>query len=109
VIEPMGLTEAQRIVWLEAMENADASYLLLRKMDCPPQVARHVLPIGVKTEIVITANLREWMHIFSLRCASAAHPHIRALFLQALQIFAERVPSMFKDLRDELAPKSPEE
>ena len=103
----IAMTERQ--LWAQAMKWADQSYRMMRLADSPPQRARHVLPISVKTEIVITANLREWMHIFSLRCAPAAHPHIRALFLQALQVFAERVPSMFKDLRDELTPKAPEE
>lgn len=94
--------------WATAMEWADQSYRMMRAVGSPPERARHVLPIGVKTEIVITANLREWMHIFSLRCAPAAHPHIRDLFLQALQVFADRVPSMFGGLLTEFTGKTVE-
>ena len=101
-----GMTEKE--LWAQAMRWAGQSYRMMRAVGSPPQRARHVLPIGVKTEIVLTANLREWMHIFKLRCALAAHPHFRALFLQALQIFAERVPSMFADLLEEFTGKSVE-
>jgi thymidylate synthase (FAD) len=97
------MTEKQ--LWTQAMCWADQSYRMMRQIDSPPQRARHVLPIGVKTEIVITANLREWMHIFRMRCAPAAHPHIRELFLRALQVFAERVPAMFKRLHLEMTGK----
>lgn len=102
----LGFTMTEKGLWAQAMRWADQSYRMMRKADSPLQRARHVLPIGVKTEIVITANLREWMHIFSLRCAPAAHPHIRALFLQALQVFADRIPSMFADLLEEFTGKS---
>ncbi len=60
--------------------------------------ARSVLPISVKTEIWCTANLREWQHIFGLRCAKKAHPQIRALMIEALEIFADEVPPMFQAL-----------
>jgi len=88
-------------IWKNAMEYAEDRYLMLRDNGVPPQIARGVLPIDVKTEIWITANLREWMHIFRLRCASTAHPHIRRLILRALALFADRIPSMFADLAEE--------
>ena len=84
------------------MQLAEMSYNALRERDIPPQIARGVLPIDVKTEIWITANLREWMHIFKLRCSKAAHPHIRRLMLQALDVFVERIPSMFVQIKESL-------
>lgn len=82
-------------VWKRAMENAEQAYNVLRVNGIPAQIARGVLPIDVKTDIVVSANLREWMHIFKLRCDKAAHPHIRRLMLQALEEFTTKVPSMF--------------
>jgi thymidylate synthase (FAD) len=52
----------------------------------------------LKTEIVVTANLREWRHIFNLRCASSAHPQIRQIMLPMLASFHERIPVVFDDL-----------
>jgi thymidylate synthase (FAD) len=57
-----------------------------------------VLPNALKTEIVMTANLREWRHVFSLRCSKAAHPQIRELLMPFLAEVHERIPAVFGDL-----------
>lgn len=92
----IGLSEAD--IWNIAMLVFDECYHMMRKAGSPPQRARHVLPIGLKTEIWASTNLREWQHIFELRCSDKAHPHIRYLMLRALAKFAEWVPTMFEDL-----------
>jgi len=92
-------------VWAQAMRWANQSYQKMRVTGSPAQRARHVLPIGVKSEIVITANLREWQHIFQLRCAKTAHPHIRGLMLQALEVFAKKIPAMFQKMWMEMGGK----
>ena len=63
--------------WKEACEAAEAAYFRLLDWGCTPQEARAVLPNSLKTEVVMTANLREWRHFFKLRCAPAAHPQMR--------------------------------
>jgi thymidylate synthase (FAD) len=85
-------------LWLEAMEKAEVVYLALLEAGARPQEARSVLPNSLKTEIVVTANLREWRHIFNLRCASPAHPQIRQIMLPLLASFHERIPVVFDDL-----------
>ena len=85
-------------LWLEAMEKAEAIYLAMLEVGARPQEARSVLPNSLKTEIVVTANLREWRHIFKLRCASPAHPQIRQVMLPMLASFHERIPVVFDDL-----------
>lgn len=64
-----------------------------------PQQARYFLPSGLKTEIVWTANLREWRHILKLRTSKAAHPDMRALMIPVLEEFKEKLPVVFNDLR----------
>lgn len=63
-----------------------------------PQQARYFLPNGLKTEIVMTANLREWRHFFTLRAAKAAHPQMRALAGDMLLGFRKAIPVIFDDL-----------
>jgi thymidylate synthase (FAD) len=99
VVKPPGMTADQEKVWWSAMEDAEAAYLNLIANGTRPEIARSVLPIGLKTEIIITANLREWMHIFELRCAPAAHPIIRGIMQDLLRVFYRRIPSMFDDLQ----------
>jgi len=64
------------------------------------QEARSVLPNSLKTEIVTTANVREWRHIFKLRCDKAAHPQMRQVMLPLLAAFSERIPLLYDDLAE---------
>ncbi len=86
--------------WLEAMKAVEAHYMRLIEMGSKPEEARSVLPNSLKTEIVMTCNIREWRHIFSLRCSPQAHPQIRQLMLALLQEFHRRIPVLFDDLYD---------
>lgn len=85
-------------IWKKAMEHSEQHYMNLLDMGWVAQQARDVLPIGLKTEIVTTCNLREWRHIFTMRCASSAAPQIRAMMLDILKQFALQIPVVFDDL-----------
>lgn len=84
-----------RSIWVDAMIDAEGSYLEMIEDGSKPQDARGVLPIDVKTEIVITANLREWLHIFSMRCPIAAHPSMRQLMHPLRDELAIELPEIF--------------
>jgi thymidylate synthase (FAD) len=62
-----------------------------------PQQARYFLPNGLKTEIAITYNLREWRHFFDMRCDKAAHPQMREVAILLLQNMRNYFPSIFDD------------
>ena len=100
VIKPLFWPEdsPQYTRWVKSMEAAEAAYLDLIDLGARPEQARSVLPNSLKTEIVMTCNLREWRHVFSLRCAPAAHPQIRELLLPLLKELAEEIPVIFDDL-----------
>ena len=75
--------------WLLACALAEKEYNELIKCGWTPQQARSVLPNSLKTEIVVTANIREWRKIFSLRCDKSAHPQIRELMVPLYSKLAE--------------------
>ena len=78
VIQPPGLSNKTAwLAWRQACEKAEESYRLMLFKGCSPQIARSVLPTCLKTEIVMTANFREWLHFLELRTAPAAHPQMR--------------------------------
>lgn len=81
--------------WVLAMSDCEKAYLRLSELGCSPQEARGVLPIDVKTEIVVTANLREWRHIFKLRCSDAAHPSMRELMIPLQYVLGTDLPEIF--------------
>ncbi|MBU1558231.1 MAG: FAD-dependent thymidylate synthase [Gammaproteobacteria bacterium] len=87
-------------LWVQSMQAAEIHYAQLLQNGDKPEQARDVLPNALKTEIVVTANLREWRHIFTLRCAREAHPQIRALMRDCLHGFHEAIPVVFEDLAE---------
>lgn len=84
--------------WAYAMQKAEVSYFKLLEMGATPQEARGVLPNSLKTEVIITANMREWRHIFKLRCDNAAHPQMREIMRPLFQEMFNRVPVLFCDI-----------
>lgn len=87
-----------RDLWESAMIVAEEVYGNLIKSGWRPEQAREVLPNSLKTEIVTTANLREWRHIFRLRTSNAAHPQMRDLMRSCLAGFQSEVPVLFDDI-----------
>lgn len=84
--------------WFCACKNAENTYFKLLDSGATPQEARSVLPNSLKTEIVVTMNLREWRHFFKLRCSEAAHPQIREIANPLLLEFKEYLPEIFGDI-----------
>jgi thymidylate synthase (FAD) len=81
--------------WATACSAAERAYFYLIDHGAKPQEARSVLPNSLKTEIVVTANLREWRHIFRLRCSEKAHPQMREVMLPLFSETRTRIPILF--------------
>jgi len=91
-----------KMIWLRAMSRAEIDYFRLMSFGkWSPQQARSVLLNSLKTEIVVTANLREWRHIFKLRCSKAAHPQMREIMPPLLERCKELIPVIFDDINIE--------
>lgn len=86
-------------VFIEQLFNSESSYLFLIERGWTPQQARSILPTALKTEIVITANLREWRLIFKQRTAKAAHPQMREIMIPLLKDFQRRIPVIYADIK----------
>lgn len=100
VIKPCNLEENSQeyIIWKQAMENAEKSYLDMAALGCKPDQMRMMLPLSTKTEFCIKANIREWRHIFMLRCSPAAHPSVQEVMKMILAEFKAKIPVVFDDL-----------
>lgn len=90
--------ETQEIMG-EAIENswtvAQQTYMTLVRNGVKPEIAREVLPIGLKAEIVVKANVRQWLHIFGQRCSPKAHPRMRELMVPLRRELQGLVPVVF--------------
>ena len=85
-------------VWKEQMAQLEETYQRLLEAGASPQEARSILPNSLKTELVMTMNLREWRHFFRLRTAPAAHPQMREAADMLLAAFQAELPVIFDDL-----------
>jgi thymidylate synthase (FAD) len=81
--------------WKDACQKCEDVYMYMVHNGVTPQEARSVLPNSLKTEIVVTANYREWRNIFKLRCAKDAHPQIRELMIPLQKELAKKIPEVF--------------
>lgn len=100
-IQPWWMDEEDDIgysVWKKSCLQAERAYFDLLNFGYSPQQARGVLPNCTKTEIVVTANYREWRHILKLRTASDAHPDMRAMMQGLLDELKARIPVIFDDI-----------
>lgn len=84
--------------WFHAIADAEQHYMKMIELGATPQIARSVLPHSTKTEIVITANYREWRNIFNLRTDIAAHPQMREIMIPLLKELKEKLPIIFDDI-----------
>lgn len=88
--------------WRTACEDSEFWYCQALKRGATPQMARSVLNNSLKTEIIMTCNLREWRNVLRLRCSKAAHPQIRALVTSLLFEFHSLIPVVFDDIYEEV-------
>lgn len=87
--------------WEEACQCAENSYFALLDNGYTPQEARAVLTNSLKTEVVMTANLREWRHFFKLRCSKAAHPQMREIATPLCKELQARIPIIFDGILED--------
>lgn len=89
---------AKMELWKKSMENIENEYNELIALGAKPEEARSILPNSLKTEIVVTMDLRAWRNFFKLRTAPAAHPQIRQVACALLDELKVKLPVIFGDL-----------
>jgi thymidylate synthase (FAD) len=88
-------------IWKESMKQAEDAYFKMLDFGLSPQQARAVLPNSLKTEVVMTANLREWRHFFKLRALGTTgkpHPQMLEVAIPLLEDMKNLIPVVFDDL-----------
>lgn len=106
-IRPLFWSEAEDKykLWYQFMAAVEIQYKNLLHMGASPQEARSLLPNSLKTEIVITMNLRELRHFFRLRCAKAAHPQMQQVAKMMLFGAIDYIPVVFDEFKEYLESK----
>ena len=104
VIRPCFLKDSssgQFNTWSRAMVDCENAYFMMLNQGCTPQEARSVLPNSLKTEVIMTTNLREWRHILNLRAAGTTgkpHPQMLEVMVPLLNELRLKMPALFEDI-----------
>lgn len=99
LIEPIFIEDENNLAcWREAMKTMEIYYMAMANNKARPDELRMLLPHSTAAEVTMTANIREWRHILSLRCAKMTHPSIRQLLIPLLLKFKEDMPELFEDV-----------
>lgn len=88
-------------IWLNEMANIEQTYFDMIRLGAKPEEARTVLPNSIKTELIMTANLREWRHFFKLRAVGLTgnpHPQMKEIAIPLLIEMNKRIPIIFEDI-----------
>lgn len=84
--------------FVRSCKQAEINYFDLLNEGARPEQARSVLPNSLKTELVMTTNIREWRHFFKLRCSKAAHPQMRQVAIMLFEQMKSKYPVFFEDI-----------
>ena len=107
-MKPVNIDEGTEIynLFVEGLEGIEKNYLKMAELDAKPDQLRMLLPHSTASEVNMTCNLREWKHVFTLRCSKHAHPSIRQVLIPLLLKFKEDMPEIFESVDyDEDFPK----
>lgn len=85
-------------VWYDSCMFSEHEYFALLEKGVKPEIARNVLPLSTATEIIMTANIREWRSVMRLRTSTRAHPQMRSIMRKLLDEFKSKIPVLFDDI-----------
>ena len=94
------LEDGRKMSANEMFAEYEKFYRALRRTGWPPEDARQFLPIGIKSQIVISADFREWRHIFKMRTSKYAHWEIRTVMNNLLEFLQPILSPVFDDFKE---------
>ena len=99
VVNPVYMEDKEVFeTWKKAIEDMEKAYMKMKELGASTDMCREVLPHSTAAEYTMTANLREWKHIFELRTTNHVHPAIRQVLIPLLLLFKEQMPEIFGDI-----------
>lgn len=84
--------------WVGTMDFVEKEYIAMSKNGATPDQMRMILPHSTAAEVTMTANIREWKHIFELRCSKRVHPSVQQVMIPLLLYFKEQMPEIYESV-----------
>lgn len=99
VINPVYIEDKEIYeTWKKTIEEMEKGYMRMKELGATTDMCRNLLPHSTAAEYTMTANIREWKHIFSLRANNHVHPAIRQVMIPLLKYFKEQMPEIFDEV-----------
>ncbi len=98
-IVPKSIEKDEKLakIFIDAVKELDGIYQLLLDHNIKAEDARYILPQAVTTKMIVSANARELLHIFKLRCCNRAQWEIRELAMNMLKEVKSVAPIIFEN------------
>jgi len=99
-IKPVNIEEGTELYdeWKKSLEEIETHYIKMVELGATPDQMRMILPHSTAALVTMTANIREWKHILSLRCTKHAHPAVEQVMIPLLLHFKENMPEIFENI-----------
>lgn len=99
-IKPVNIEEESELYvgWYKTCQTIEKNYIEMANEGATPDQLRMILPHSTAAEVTMTANIREWKHIFSLRCTNHTHPAVEQLMIPLLLHFKKEMPEIFENI-----------
>lgn len=99
-IKPVNMEEGTELYdrWCNTCKMIEENYIEMSKLEATPDQLRMILPHSTAAEVTMTANIREWKHIFSLRCTKHTHPAVEQVMIPLLLKFKKEMPEIFDNV-----------
>ena len=99
-IEPVNIEKNTELYeeWKTSCEEIEKHYIKMVELGATPDQMRMILPHSTAALVTMTANIREWKHIFSLRCTKHAHPAVEQVMIPLLLHFKQSMPEIFENI-----------
>jgi len=99
-IKPVNIEEGTEIYeeWKKSLEEIEKHYIKMAELGATPDQMRMILPHSTAALVTMTANIREWKHILSLRCTKHAHPAVEQVMIPLLIHFKKNMPEIFENI-----------
>jgi len=99
-IKPVNIEEGTEIYeeWKKSLEEIEKHYIKMVELGATPDQMRMILPHSTAALVTMTANIREWKHILSLRCTKHAHPAVEQVMIPLLLHFKKNMPEIFENV-----------
>lgn len=85
-------------IWKKTMQEIENGYKKMKELGATTDMCRELLPHSTAAEYTMTANIREWKHILSLRANNHVHPSIRQVMIPLLKYFKQEMPDIFDEI-----------